>query len=703
MNEEIDWTKITGSSFESLIATLLRFEFETGITHFDRDGKDQGIDILQEKDNEKIVYQCKYHQDCKLKVLDIEKEKEKIIKNLNNKSKAWEGVKKWVFVGNFELNSNDKVKLDEKLKEIKNECGLETSYWSKSDIEKKLKIEYPVIRNEYFGDKSNNLYKIDQFKKIHFDRSFLEKKEHQGIFVGRKDKLEKVRKFLKSKDESILLVYGEEGIGKTRFLIEIFQSLYKNFKNLKFYYSFGNEVVDVGKYLKYQENTLIIIDDLSGENFFKLETYLTKIGFLKGKNNKIIISSGKDYFNKSKNISTTIELKGLEVKDVEFLCNKLGVSTIYSIDIKRQVKGNPSWIFLSIYGGKDKLQENIKVFIKENYKNIDNNLLYWISLFGEINVIEDEKKNVTEDEKKLDFLALKLEIDKDELSDLLEENKKSFYCYGYKKRIYKIKNEIIRKYFIKKFLFRQDEESLTSRGEKFVKNEMFDDLFAPSIRLIIHLLKEKNKSLFEEIFPQEDEGIESYFKKILFIGFYKVDDTLKTLKNILEKKCKSYVYDNKYHSILWEEYDKYNEKDQVLKKVENILKSLVYQLYLYRKDSKDLEDYLIKVILFFIQFYQNYYSENTEKTALRDIFMDFELEGIFLLSEDIANEIKNDEEKLLIFLDTLNFSHKTHTSSYGRTGYFYTRKLTKEEQKCKKRYFKFLETIFVIKIKKKID
>lgn len=262
--------------FESLVNDLCVEKYDIEFQVYGRKGQKQsGIDGLSfSKDKKQIVYQCKNKDitrtDSKIKtelLADIENE-------VKSASAEFQNIDTFIFANSYKQDTA----LQDKAIDLKNQYGFTVIVWSWEEIEGLLE-KYPIVAKHYYPwafDKSiltendikqkfheNSLILLSS-STLYIEKSFIEMVE-----------FDEISNFINSNDytDSLLVLTGKAGIGKTAILSEIQNNLIKN--NIA-YLSIKSDKFDI-------ENK----DSLS--KFFGVENILNSIKQLARKEKVVVL------------------------------------------------------------------------------------------------------------------------------------------------------------------------------------------------------------------------------------------------------------------------------------------------------------------------------------------------------------------------------------------------------------------------------
>lgn len=534
---EIDWSKIKyWQTFEALCSTILNFK-DKSIKSYMRQGKDGAIDAIS-KDGI-TVYQFKFHKSPVDPIKDAEKELKKIKKIKSDKAHTyhdtWSKVTKWVLMTNLPINKNDENKWEEQLKPSFKEIGIEPMFWSCEELEKSIRL-HPLIYSEFFGeDPSSYLTLDDAIALLNKQYSVREDKdEYKSKYYGREKELEQADKFFCS-EKNVLLVTGEGGVGKSRFLIEVGnKALSKNgyaYKGKQVYWA---NVATLAYNKRFPGiatpdiDHIILMDEPENMEFLKMlmeqlsnsKSRIKKWKFIVAlrKHDEKVISLFKNYKTK-KNVEH-IEFKSMEIKSFNLLLDEqignLEPNLKSKKDLKRHLstytKGYPIWLHVALSiiekgGSLNDMPKDEMGFAKryvdqmlEDKPEETRKVLNWISLYGEIRFdslgrgrlnFDEANEFVPDDDRdKKEFFSKQVGCDNitDHINSL--ENIGILKKYG---GLLRVKPDVIRFCMLFDAIYSQKSNSnLSSFGEsvKSMLNRVVkeDNYFVPDLDEIIATL-----------------------------------------------------------------------------------------------------------------------------------------------------------------------------------------------------------------------
>ena len=217
----LNWSKLNGASFESLVQTML-LSLDAKAHVFGRPGKDCGIDAMS--GDRTTVYQVKFGQNMTMNEV-IRRAKEECARIIKYKSsedsrrRYWENVKQWTLVANVEVNINNVTLWEENIVALfKEKANLEVKLVGVETLESLLH-SMPEIKDAYFDDLNRSFLmmpevceklKAERFGNLYFNMPL----------VGRDQEQYKLKRFLNEPTCRFILIVGNDGVGKTKFLVE---------------------------------------------------------------------------------------------------------------------------------------------------------------------------------------------------------------------------------------------------------------------------------------------------------------------------------------------------------------------------------------------------------------------------------------------------------------------------------------------------
>lgn len=217
---EPNWGIIrSGECFEALVHALV-FADDPKARLMDRPGKDKGVDALS--GDGRTVFQAKFGQNLTMDdvVSRAEAEMAKIKRSRGNDDQTWRIVENWVLYANITINTWDAEKWQKFVQNFKRETGLSAECHNLALINQQL-IDHPEIEQEFFEGRNRCLLYAQETYRTLEQQSFLSC-FHKTGFVGRDADVRQVVEKLDATDTRIVLVTGHSGVGRTRFLYELF-------------------------------------------------------------------------------------------------------------------------------------------------------------------------------------------------------------------------------------------------------------------------------------------------------------------------------------------------------------------------------------------------------------------------------------------------------------------------------------------------
>jgi hypothetical protein len=263
----VDWKKIDGDGFESLVHAILYAE-NNNVILFGRPGKDSGQDAKSA--DGKIVYQAKYRKDSgsivELAGNELKKIKEYRQESHNN-YQHWKDVEKWVLVTNVKTNPNDVIMWNSEVISKFRDNDINVEYWSGETLEQKLYANQHIYR--VFFENENRCF-LGLKEAYNLLTSGRLSESYECPMVGRDEELSTVLDFVQNGNSPFYSVVGPGGIGKTRLLYEALIKLEE--KGIRVFWGLTSalSVSDTWfKSLNSSVKTCIVIDDISDEHLIR--------------------------------------------------------------------------------------------------------------------------------------------------------------------------------------------------------------------------------------------------------------------------------------------------------------------------------------------------------------------------------------------------------------------------------------------------
>ncbi len=221
----INWQAYDDQWFQSFSNALLSLEVSKSFEPFSAPGKDGGIDgAFSGRYDGKAGswrFQNKFHKTARKEAYNsIKREVIGEIQKLNNEDH-------FVILTNVAILPQEKKELlaigNEELKRL-NKSGVTFDVWDDAKIHT-VYIQHPILR--LWVEDGLQTAQLISYKQ-YFGKRLTSGIEDAGTlaneFIARSSDLEKLKQFIDSEDETIAVISGEAGIGKTRLAIEFFKS-----------------------------------------------------------------------------------------------------------------------------------------------------------------------------------------------------------------------------------------------------------------------------------------------------------------------------------------------------------------------------------------------------------------------------------------------------------------------------------------------
>jgi hypothetical protein len=221
------WGLITsGAMFQSLACTLIFFE-DPNAALFGRPGKD-GAQDARSGDGTR-VFQMKHHQNASAAaaIRDAKEEAATVAKYRtpgHARHGQWLDVKHWRLVTNAVFNTTDQERWDNEVVPLFKAQGFdEVDRWSQEYLDGLL-AKHPEVHRAYFENETRAFLSVPEMReRVHAQELFL-RRDDVGEIFGRTGEVDAARTFLGEANQ-FLVVHGAGGIGKTRLLLEIGETI----------------------------------------------------------------------------------------------------------------------------------------------------------------------------------------------------------------------------------------------------------------------------------------------------------------------------------------------------------------------------------------------------------------------------------------------------------------------------------------------
>lgn len=605
---DLNWGMITdGGVFESLVHAIL-FSDVKDVILFGRPGKDAGQDVRT--GDGKVIYQAKYHQNMtmSLAINDAKKEFDKIqeYRKPNHQNfHHWKNAERWVLMGNFEINPNDFKRWNDEIVPLFNEISLEAKFYSKTDIENMLH-NFTHIKEAFFGGYNRIFLGLGEaYHQIGRAGISIDLSSDESVlgfdlnFIGRDKELQTVKDFVGKKEKCILPIVGSLNVGKSRLLYESLLALRD--EGWRVFWALSTSMARSDRWFNYlnsSQKTCIAIDEPPDSEF--LQSVLEQLSAIERGNWKVIVAcdSAKERFIFSNIIH---DHRVFEIIYLQKLNRHDSEGFIKSLLLKKQIKDNfintglinniientdgfPGWIIfvVKLVLASKKWLEVVKPLdvmisdyldktireIQVHDKGMVKSLLGWVALYNPVVLDEILPENMM-------LTMLAREMQKTEISiidclNLITEHK-LVYNWGFKKRCYAVKPNLIRESILSKWLLNNDNDQYVLN---YYGKHLIDSLISQQIvhqdkvlRSLSELsLSRVNQSdrhiLFKSIFnylkkiseKATEKELKNTIKLVKFIGISDPEAALDVLKCIIAKYgTSSNISDRKLQVVLFDE------------------------------------------------------------------------------------------------------------------------------------------------------
>lgn len=600
----LNWGMISnGGVFESLVHAVL-FSGDKDIILFGRPGKDSGQDA-RTKDG-KTIYQAKYCSNMKMAnaISDAKNELQKIIRYRNSDHpnfSHWSSVKKWVLVGNFEINPNDLKRWNEEVVTEFEKVHLQADFWCKQNLENKL-FELPHIRGAFFEgynrillgltEAYNFLVQSDICIDCSSDKTI---SAFDATFIDREKELKAVIDFAGGEEKRILPVVGLLGSGKSRLLYEslfrlrdqgwrVFWAMPESMNNSDQWFS----------YLNSNQKTCIAIDEPPDAKF--LQRVLEQLAAAERNNWKVIVSCDVAKYRvvfrniaQDTRVAVKIDLQKLSDADSRSLVSSLllenGVQDETSYKIARMAGDLPGWLCFVTklvltshrFDLIKPLDERIADYLDQIFKTIEINdtnvaehLLRWVAIYNPMVLNESQFEELL-----FGMLETKIGVSRSNIRDQLKKLTETQLVYnrGVNKCCYAIRPNLIRECILSKWL-------LDSTNGRYTLNDHGKELIRDLVQQKIPQPKKVLLSLSQLTWSRINENDGYIFLDPIFVYLKKSAQSAteeEKLKNILELVKVAGIADSEQAldvlSVVRENYMAAPVPDQWLKQYQSMVRS----------------------------------------------------------------------------------------------------------------------------------
>ena len=217
---EPNWGMIrSGECFEALVHALV-FADDHEAKLMDRPGKDKGVDALS--GDGRTVFQAKFGLNMTMEdaISRAKDEMTGIKRHRENNDPTWRIVENWVLYANIGINTWDAEKWKSFAQNFKKETGLGAECHNIALINQQL-VDHPEIEQVFFEGRNRCLLYAKETYKTLEQQSFLSC-FHKTKFIGRDAEVRQIAMELDNPKTRIIVVNGRSGVGRTRFLYELF-------------------------------------------------------------------------------------------------------------------------------------------------------------------------------------------------------------------------------------------------------------------------------------------------------------------------------------------------------------------------------------------------------------------------------------------------------------------------------------------------
>ena len=611
---QLNWSIFNGASFESLVHSVLFFEDPTVIL-FGRPGADAGQDaITRDKTH---VYQAKYGKNLTFSDA-IKRAKDELTKIRDYKKENssnfqyWKNVNHWTLVCNATINPSDYAKWEDEIIKPFANLGMELDYWDATILEAKL-INYPDVKNAYFGGQNRCLLGMWEARE-HLEKGFLGKNFFKSQFLNQSQAFQVFDDFQKDSTKSLLILKGEFGSGKTRFLYESALKVCEN-EITSFWGLSPSMGISDSWFLgitNSKKELYLIVDNVSLSLLDRIYDQLSIVGRSSW---KVIVSLNNDiqaiHLEKYKQRNDTLvtTLAPLSPDDITSYIKAFGYDPkkfkLNSIEQRLYdlTSGNPLTLSIMLSENSPNnrdftLTQNVLTIVnncirvrlaRNNFNDLvqkQRHLLRWIAVYKTIHIHHSH-----ENPSLYDFLCQETNSTASELNDalnaLVENN--LLIRWGENETHYTIDSDLICREILQEWLLQKNNNNsyqLNTVGNSFInglleKNIPYLDIALKNLSLFIatYLLPPEQEEFFAPLFVKIsneclgddilacEKGLQS-LKQIAHLNF---ENALSLLKEIWEysKKCDPQKISTWHGDALYTYQD-------VLSKIEEIIFSIAH-------------------------------------------------------------------------------------------------------------------------------
>lgn len=522
----LNWSIFTGAEFESLVHSVLFFD-EPDVILFGRPGADSGQDAITKQKTH--VYQAKYGKNLTfpeaIKRAKVELKKIRKYKNEKHPNYPfWKPVTHWTLVCNATINPQDQAKWEQEVIEEFSDLGMELDYWDATSLENKL-FRLEDVKNAYFDGKNRCFLGIWEARK-YLENGFLGEYFFKSEHLNQSHAFEDLEAFLSDANKKVLIVGGDPGSGKTRFIYEcavIISGRMPPFWGLSASMTASSSWFS--GLSQFDNGACLIVDNVSSPLLAQIYDQLSVAGRLKWKaivvpNNDSMKLFTNEYA-KRRDTSCTL-LASLETDDVRRYMEAFGCQPkqIKQSSIEERVRdlsnGNPLLLCVMLagnsshVGGQFSLAPEVSDFVQSYIQKalLGNNrdaklversrrILRWLSIYKTI-FISSEGTSLAFQE----FLCRMTQSTLDELRDSLNilVDSRLIVRWGNINTRYTVASDLVRNATLSQWLLEKRGEKfcLNQEGLSFVSNLLHENIMYEDNAL-------KNLAIFTQMYLQKDE------------------------------------------------------------------------------------------------------------------------------------------------------------------------------------------------------
>ncbi|WP_316838949.1 hypothetical protein [Pedobacter gandavensis] len=220
--DKINWPQYNHDDFELFCNALMTFEFGKSYKPYTAPGRDGGIDGFfsgtYENNTGDWRFQFKFYQSARsVSVSNLKFQLKKEAANLNDEAF-------FVLATNVDLLPQESAALSEAFQQVLTKTGKDCKIfiWDGAKLSS-LFIQYPILSLWlYDGFKTSQLRNYREVYERQLNSKDFEPSSMSNFFIGRQSDLDLLEQFLQS-DQTLGIITGEAGIGKTRLALEFFE------------------------------------------------------------------------------------------------------------------------------------------------------------------------------------------------------------------------------------------------------------------------------------------------------------------------------------------------------------------------------------------------------------------------------------------------------------------------------------------------